>query len=568
MSVFRRVWWCLPMLVMLGACTYVSPTPDITGQDIRLTVLHISDIHARILPYDMVPNTTDQNLGLLKDRGPYGGIARMAHIIRRERAKAGRNILVDSGDCFQGAPIFNVFHGEVEMRAMSLLKPTAVVVGNHEFDQGASNYAKQMETWASFESIAANYVFEDFEEDWANTLGNMVHPYVHTNIDGLRVAIIGMGNLSSLNSITEAGNSLGIIPLDTVQTARDYVNLLRPYADLVMIVSHLGLEDDTLIAKQVEGVDVIMGGHLHVALKPPLEVVGPTGKKVLMVHSGAFAKYVGRLDLVIRDGEILSHQYDLFPVDRDVPDDPEMLDMLDPYVTELAVNYDFDRVVGTATEDIQRFGDGGGDSALGNFVAESMQYRNRVETDFAVVNTLGIRTDVYAGDITVEALYNVLPFDNTITTMILSGPEVQDVFNYIARRSADRGCQAQAQISGARFVMNCTTGMAEDISIGGSWMPCETTDECRSMGDDRAGEECIQFRCTLPLNPNGVYEMATSDYLAEGGSGFEMLAQNTTQFDTGIDIRSAVIDYLERHPVIPDDDSHIAVSDGRITAVH
>src|SRR5438034_1238379 len=81
---------------------------------------------------------------------------------------AGRVIHLDSGDCFQGAPIFNFFYGEPEVRAMSALGVDAAVVGNHEFDRGAQNVATQMQRWSNFALLAANYKFENTSADGPN----------------------------------------------------------------------------------------------------------------------------------------------------------------------------------------------------------------------------------------------------------------------------------------------------------------------------------------------------------------------------------------------------------------
>ena len=81
-----------------------------------LTLLHTSDIHSRLLPYDYAPIKTDIDLGIVPEAGPFGGATRIATILRRERARADRVLHLDSGDSFQGAPIFNVNFGEVEFR--------------------------------------------------------------------------------------------------------------------------------------------------------------------------------------------------------------------------------------------------------------------------------------------------------------------------------------------------------------------------------------------------------------------------------------------------------------------
>ena len=574
---------CAAAAALLAGCVYSSDTPEIAGRDIRLTILHTSDIHSRLLPYDYVPMYTEQKLGLQDGRGPYGGIARVAHVVKRERAKAGRSLWLDSGDLFQGAPIFNYFHGEPEVRAASLAGIDAMALGNHEFDVGAANVVEQYTKWGGFPLLAANYDFQEGSHDFVDDLAALVDATAVFNLDGLKVGVIGVGNTSSMTSIQEAGNSTGVRPYDEVQIVQDYVDILRGSVDLVVLLSHLGLGGDETIARNVCGLDIILGGHHHVGLKPPKVIpfdpdpemadglieggdyepqdldepdelaaaLCPADQRrdVIMTHPNAFTKFVFRLDLVVQDGRIRSHDFEIFPIDKTVDDDPEVADLLVPYEVELNLAYDLDRVVAKATEDITRFGANGGDSMLGNLVCEAMQRREHVETDFCVTNSLGIRTDILGGtveepaDVTVEQMFNVLPFENTVTKMVLSGVEVQTLLDYATARSAGRGCSSQVQVSGLTFDMNCRTGKAESIVIGGA-----------------------------PVEPDLFYELATNNYMAWGGSGFEMLKINTTKDDTGISLRDAVMSYMLDHPVLPECEvegpggceSGIAIEDGRI----
>ncbi|HEY0479566.1 MAG TPA: hypothetical protein VGD37_18730 [Kofleriaceae bacterium] len=91
---------------MLGGCTVHRDQPNLVGQDIRLTVIHTSDIHSRLFPYNFVPNTFDQGYGLLTSNAPFGGIARISTLVKQIRRSANRSLWLDSGDCFQGAPVF------------------------------------------------------------------------------------------------------------------------------------------------------------------------------------------------------------------------------------------------------------------------------------------------------------------------------------------------------------------------------------------------------------------------------------------------------------------------------
>jgi 5'-nucleotidase len=266
-----------------------------------------------------------------------------------------------------------------------------------------------------------------------------------------------------------------------------------------------------------------------------------SGKRIPVVHSGAFAKFVGRLDIVVRDGQILSHDYTLYPVDNTVPQDPQIVDILEEYEEAILQAYNIEQVIGYAEEDLTRYGSLGGDSMLGNLTADAMRFYPGVETEIALTNTLGIRADILAGDITLDELYNSMPFDNTITTMFLSGREVQELLDYVAWRSTERGCQSQAQVAGIRFDMVCDPNdpHADNIVING-----------------------------VELDPDGTYELATNNYIAHGGSGFEVLERNTTQVDTGISIREVVKSAIIQYHDLPQLEAGIAVEDGRINPVY
>jgi 5'-nucleotidase/UDP-sugar diphosphatase len=471
--------------------------------DVRLTLLHTADWHSRLFPYEQQVNQTDLALGLRPENAPFGGAARMNYLIQRERQRADRLLHLDSGDCFQGAPIFNFFNGEAEVRALAHTGVDGVVVGNHEFDRGALNFARQYQQWATFDTLAANYQFDDPTTPGSSELGRFVRPYTFYNLRGLKVGVIGLGNLSSITSIFDQPNRLGIVPLNTVEVTQHYVDLVREQgADVIVVVSHVGLEDDIHTLEMTTGVDIVLGGHLHIVLNPTQEVEDcrpfdaqgnhfipileqtrttpapptacapneccatsgvcpPSGqtahwrlargyraracrpRRVVLQHSGAFMKYLGRLDTVLsrdpariypgrerdydpRDRwEVVSSRFSLFPVDSTVPEEPTMKRMLEPYARALDTVANLDNLVGYAPADITRTPAGGGDSALGNLVATSMWLRLGIQTDFSLTNTLGIRDNIPAGPVTVDQLYNVFPFDNSITTMILSGREVQ-----------------------------------------------------------------------------------------------------------------------------------------------
>src|SRR5262249_31369813 len=190
-------------LLFCAACTEQRAAPDLRGQDVRLTILHTADIHSRLVPYHFAPGKIDQDLGLDTAKchsaqyctlpnpatNPgcdcdFGGIARIATIVKRERANAARSMHLDAGDAFEGAPIFNIFQGEAEFRALSALGLDAAALGNHEFDKGATNLELQIRKWAGYPILAANYMFYDPKDPTVPKLGEIIAPYPIFNVHG------------------------------------------------------------------------------------------------------------------------------------------------------------------------------------------------------------------------------------------------------------------------------------------------------------------------------------------------------------------------------------------------
>lgn len=565
------------LLVALAGCTVQREQPNLVGQDIRLTFIHTSDIHSRLFPYQFIPNRFDQDDGLLPANGPFGGIARMTTLAKQIRATSSRSLWLDSGDCFQGAPVFNQFKGEAEMRSLSLAGLDGAVVGNHEFDLGSQNLFEQIDTWAQYPLLAANYLFEDPANPEQRSLKDVVKPYHVYDVKGVKVGVIGMGNWGSMTGIFEGGNSLGFRPLQDKVALEKYVRLLRPTVDVLVVVSHLGLdEDENLTSNDVddpnamlplEGVDLILGGHLHIVTDPPKIIPNDDkGHSTIVVHSGAFAKYVGRLDVTVRVGEnngdpdkrsrITAYGYDNIPVDSTIPDDPEVANLLWPY--SVAINRDID--LGGVFAYVNPPGDSkiirndttGGDSQLGNLVARAMQTRSGVEAEFALTNSLGIRADFERGPLTVEQMFNVFPFENSITVMYLSGSEIQETLDFVARRSAERGCRTQAQVAGIWFDMVCR-GTCADPNPDDDFTPTACAKNIY------LGENCRNGNATGPIDPakcrpvvpTGLYRVAVNDYIAKGGSGFDALKRNTSKQDTGVSLRDALQVYLRGQTQCP-----------------
>lgn len=288
----------------LAACTTEIETDDIDFESgIRLTVIHTGDIHSRLLPYDMDLMATDERIGMVQANEPFGGIARAATIIRKIRSQAQHSLHVDSGDVFQGAPIFNEYNGEPEIFALNYIGLDAFVIGNHEFDHGVQNLYDKLSK-AQFTILAANYQWKNSQGNEFLPLEDVARPYTVVNANGVKVAVIGMANYSSMSSSTYGDNNLGITVLENIQVVQSYIDALKNDVNIMTMVTHLGLGEDEDVIRKTDGLDIVFGGHLHVVLNPPKIIAdghvdadgNPDPKMVPLVHSGAFMKYVGHFD--------------------------------------------------------------------------------------------------------------------------------------------------------------------------------------------------------------------------------------------------------------------------------
>ena len=240
-----------------------------------LVILHTNDTHSQIEPLQD------------KDGSLVGGIYGRAAIIDQVRQENKNVLLVDAGDFCQGTPYFNYFKGATEIKFMNLLGYQAATLGNHEFDNGSRMLAKQLAK-AKFPIVCANYLF------FNKKLKNIVKKYVIIEMDGKRIGIFGL--LTDIKALTSPQNYKDIKYLNAIDVADCMVKELRETekCDYVICLSHLGLNsgteenpDDMMLASQVKGIDVIVGGHTHTVLKEPKIVNGTyilqTGKKGMRI---------------------------------------------------------------------------------------------------------------------------------------------------------------------------------------------------------------------------------------------------------------------------------------------
>jgi 5'-nucleotidase len=251
----------------------------------KLTILHTNDVHSRLEPFPM-------------DGGKYqglGGVAARAALINKIRSEEENVLLLDAGDMFQGTPFFNIYKGEPEIKAMTMMGYDAGTIGNHDFDAGLDNLALQLKH-ASFPILVANY-------DFSNTpMANKSKPFTVFNKGGIKVGVFGIGiELKGLVPQNLYGNT---VYLDPIKRANEVANELkkREACDMVICLSHLGFTynnntvSDEVLARQTENIDLIIGGHTHTFLEEPRSYENIRNKAVMINQVGFAGINLGRLD--------------------------------------------------------------------------------------------------------------------------------------------------------------------------------------------------------------------------------------------------------------------------------
>ncbi len=535
---------------------------------VELTILHTADTHSQLFPFRLLIGPTDavRGLGAAGEVRSVGGFARLATLLREERAAAERVLTLDSGDLFQGSLAFQTFQGEPELLAFDALGVEAQALGNHELDLGADLVLDRYRTLATFPLLAANYA----SDGDPTGLAGLVQPFTVLDAGGLRVGVIGVGNTGSVRALRARPSELGAVALEAAPAVQSTLDLLRPEVDLVVAVTHVGLDADRTLAERTSGLDLILGGHQHLTLDEPLvvddcaagSVVDAWGRtrrchprRVPVLHSGAYGKVVGRLRLVVAasnrsalDGyEVESLTLELLPVSDRVSEDPTVVELLAPYADALGAA-DPGRYVAFAPTAVERVGVTSGDSPLGNLAATAV--RHAALADLSVIGASSLRFDLPPGLVEPETLGRVLPFADPVVVSRVSGSTLLASFERAARAAAARDCRTQVQIAGAvaRLRCPCSGGTCARVWVHDTGQACRDDLDCGSFEGICDAEPGHEGRCRAPVEPEESYVLATTEYLAEGGSGLLEPIPEVERRVVGDGLASAVLDWVKQAP--------------------
>ncbi|WP_328190023.1 NAD nucleotidase [Marinobacter sp. OP 3.4] len=568
----------------LVACNDSDSDDDETSSDAPLTlnILHINDHHSNL---EASEQTLD--IGGAETTFALGGFPRVAAKIA-ERESALENVLkLHAGDAITGTLYFSSFEGVADAELMNLVCFDAFALGNHEFDRGDAGLKLFLDELARGNCdtpvLAANVKPEVGTPLAPSAQDDYIQPYIVREIDGARVGIIG---IDIANKTRNSSSPLATTEfLDEQETAQAMIDeLAEDGVNKIILLTHYQYQNDLELAASLNGVDVIIGGDSHSLLGDfsayGLESSGPyptmatnaDGDQVCVAQAWQYSQVVGELNVewneagVVQGCEGVPHLLLDEPITREQGDDDVELTGADRDAVLAAIDADTqlsltapdatveaalqtytdqleefaNEVIGTATEDLclaripgEAYGDSTCDgedpnrgSDIANVVAQAFLYMSK-EADVSIQNGGGVRTDIFAGDITIGDAYTLLPFGNTLTNLDMTGAEIRAVLNEAVDYAHSDSTGAYPYAAGLRWYV----------------------DMSRAAGDRLYD---IQYRVRnegawMPLEDDTQLKVVSNSFTAEGRDGyvtFGTVSEDGRAEDTFLDYAQSFVDYM------------------------
>ena len=488
-------------IIILCASSMVCADSDVNVEKIQ--ILTVNDFH-----------------GALMEDGKNPGAAKLAAFIFQQKALyPDTTLILSAGDMFQGTMDSNLLYGAPDISVMNYLGFDAMALGNHEFDWGIDKInVRQLQ--ANFPFMAANIIDKK--------TGKPVTFCIQTTIikrGNVNIGLIGYATQET-PATTNPNNVAQYSFTDPAATANKYARELRKQgADIIIVLSHMGSSQDDKgvvsgeaadFAEAIRGVDLIVSGHTHL-------IVNGVVNDIPIIQASFNGRAVGDIvfDYSAATHKVINLSTKVYDRDAIVSMTPNVnvASMLGKELGDTATVKN--RVIGTAVSALDNKLTYGvaTQTLMGEFVTDIM--RSASGTDIAFTNIGGLRAGLNSGSITLGAVYQVLPFDNTIVTCEMTGSQVLQVLNY----AIDSAKIGSVQFSGLKVVYDSTRAAGNKIvSV--------------ALANGKA------------LEAKAYYKVATNDFMAIGGDGYTMFAKARNVKNTEIPLRDFVDNYIIEHKTI------------------
>ena len=480
--------------IVLTLCMVITMIPNIIfAQDNissgDIVIMHTNDIHSRV----------DDNLG-------YTSVKAWKDYFEQN----GNDVLLlDAGDTLHGLPIANLSNGENIVKIMNEIGYDAMTAGNHDFNYGM-NQLINLKNQMNFDFLVANIT-----KDGENT-------FTSSNIyekENKKIGVVGIATPESATKTNPANVEGYSFNEDKMaEIVQDEIDSLKSQGvDYIIALGHLGIDSEsspymsTELISQVEGLDIFIDGHSHHTLENGEIVKDKNGEDVLLAQTGNYLANIGKI-VIKEDGTISASLINEKKSDETI--DSMVADM------KAKIQPELDKVVGYTSVLLDGSRDPGvrtKETNLGNLVADALKYVSGA--DVALTNGGGIRTSVDVGEITYGELNAVLPFGNIVTKIQVTGEQILKALEH--GTSAVPGASGGfPQVSGITYEIHAylTENRVQNVKINGE-----------------------------PIDLNKTYTLATNDFTAVGGDGYDMF-KSATKLGEYSALDEALVSYIKQLP--------------------
>lgn len=516
MRKFLSVLLAMAMVLSLTVTSFAADTAADAKAEMagKTVILHTNDVH-----------------------GAVEGYAYIAQLKADYEAKGAEVILVDAGDFSQGTTYVSSTKGADAVTMMNAAGYDVVTLGNHEFDYGYAQLKENMSK-AKFKVVCADVFNEDGTPIFdAN--------YTYTTKSGVKVGFFGMetpetqtkANPALIKGLTFAtGDAFTKAAADQVAALKD--------ADVVICLAHLGVDAEsapyrsTDLYAAVKGIDFIVDGHSHTVMTK-----GEKGEPIQSTGT-AFAN-IGVI--VIDDASKKIESNSLYEIKEDTAKDATVAAAAKVIVDRVNNEYG----VKFATSKVELNGakapNGNRDVETnnGDLITDAMRWKVLQNKDgltvnedhvVAITNGGGIRAAIAKGDVTKKDINTVLPFGNTVAVVYVTGEQLLEALE-ASTFSTPTAVGGFPQVSGINFTIH--TGKAYDKNDA-------TYPESTYYGPKTINRVVINSVNGKEFKANEVYAVVTNNFCAAGGDTYYAFKAASAQFDTGIPLDEAVMEYVTK----------------------
>ncbi len=491
-------------------------TPSMAGKTV---IVHSNDVH-----------------------GAIAGYANIAALAAEYESQGAKVIVADAGDFSQGKVEVSSNKGLNAVKMMNAAGYDVATLGNHEFDYGYAQLKENLKE-ATFSTICCNILDENGKPAFE---GSKVF-----DIDGLKIGFIGV---NTPESQTKANPALikGLTWLagdDMVKAVQAEADKLKADGtDVIVVLSHLGVDSEskpnrsTDLWAGLKGVDFIIDGHSHTVMEKgdnnePIQSTGTAFENVGVIVIDNATKKIEK-NMLVKVTEDSAKDEAVAKAAQDITDAINA-----EYGTVFAkseVELNGDRSYNTKTD---LYGNRDGETNLGDLITDSMVWSVKktggVTVDekniVAVTNGGGIRAAIKAGDVTKKDVNTVLPFGNTIAVVYVTGAELLEALEASTYCSPTSAIGGFPQVSGINYTVDASKAYdANDTTYPGSTY----------YGPKTINRVTIDSINGQAFDAKATYAVITNNFLAAGGDTYYAFASASAQFDTGIPLDEALMDYI------------------------